>query len=591
MAVRFAADGQDYTRTLGLASTSQYSFSLWVRLAADRNAFSAALTLNDGVSFGSEVFLETDADGTTMALYSGGVKGARSLTVGTWYYFGVSVNGTNGTMVSRSLADTSFAVTTWTNGGAAMALNGLILGESRNGGEWLNGDLAAVKLWTGVTLTQAELEAEAGAYVPQRTAGLKAWYPLTQAETADHSGQGQTLSGGAGATTVDGPNIPWRQGRRRVILPQGFGASVTPAPVQGVASIPTPAISLGTRVQPGIVQGSTTIPMPDVFVGSSPPTNVQPTLVTGAASIPTPTITTVRNVTIAPVPLIGRAIILEPNVSVPIAAGDDLTGPGQLSYNGFKMGSGTRYSWQMLTGWWVDMPALDNGDMPDPSAHGSMPGQKLSGPRIITYESLIKAPKDEIEQAALDFLAGLPVPDADEQLPLAVQVLDQILIGYGACTQRAAPIDKRTRLGHIKAVAQFTLARPELYSRELLSATISDGGIVEVFNAGNTRTKPLIRCPGPAIGPELVVERILPDGSTDLRVLEFNLTIAAGETLIIDPAFGNATIGEVNKRRFRTGASVGIPDFVLGPGVSEVSYFTFAGGAPPATVLWRHAHL
>ncbi|MEV7011536.1 LamG-like jellyroll fold domain-containing protein [Streptosporangium sp. NPDC051022] len=592
MAVRFSASGQNYTRSLSLGSQTQWTVSCWVKITTDRNAYSTVWGLDDGSTLDYYI-LQTDADGTTILLLddADNTFGSRALTVGTWYYVGVSVNGANGTMVSRAAGDTSFTVSTWTTAAASTSLQNFRLGDAIFTDEWLNGCLAAVKVWSGATLTQAELEAEAWTYQPRRTAGLQAWYPLTRAETTDYSGNGRTLSGGSGATTEDGPGIAWRQGRRRIHRPLSVPAEATPGLVTGSTSIPTPAVSIGRTVAPSLITGTVSIPAPDIFTGDSPPTNVQPGIIHGSTVIPAPGVSTVKNVTATPALLVARAVIPTPAVSVPINPGDDLTGPGQLSYNGFKMGGGTPYSWQLLTGWWVDMPALDNGDVPHPSAHGAMAGQKLSQARIVTYESLIKAPKTEIEQAAMDFLAGLPVPDADEQLPLAVRVLDRILIGYGACTARAAPLDKLTRLGHLRATAQFTLARPELYSRELLSATVADGGFVEVFNAGNTRTQPLIRCPGPANGPELVVERILPDGSTDLRVLGFDLEIGPTETLIIDPFNSAASIGGVSKLRSRTGASVAIPDFVLGPKGSEISYSTAEGGAPPATVLWRHAHL
>ncbi|MFD8556615.1 hypothetical protein ACFV1N_04890 [Streptosporangium canum] len=589
MAVRFSADGQDYTRTISLGTISQFSLSCWVKISVDRDTYSTAWSL-DGVD--GYYALQTTFSGTSIVVMDNaeGSHGSRALTVGTWYYVGVALNGVNGTMVSRALGDTTFTVSTWSDGQPSFTATNLRLGDSP-GNEWLNGALTGVKFWSGVALTQAELEAEAWTHMPQRTAGLRAWYPLTRAETADYSGNALTLSGGTGATTEDGPGIAWRQGRRRTHHPLSLPAEATPALVLGAVSIPAPAVSTGVTVAPGIVTGTVSIPTPDIFVGSSPPTNVQPGIVQAAASIPAPVVDTVKNVTITPGAILARARVPEPTVSVPINPGDDLDRPGTLSYNGFKLGGGTVYSWQLLTGWWVDMPPLDNGDVPDPSTHGSMPGSKYAQSRIVTFESLINAPKDQIEQAALDFLDGLPVPDADEQLPLAIRIGDQILIGYGACTNRAAPIDVYEQLGLVKAVAQFTLARPELYSRELLSATITDGGFVEVFNAGNTRTPPLIRIPGPANGPELVVERILPDSSTDLRVLEFDLEVAPTETLIIDPANGTAAIGDVSKLRSRTGASIGIPDFVLGPGTSEISYSTAESGAPPATVLWRHARL
>lgn len=219
MAVRFNASGQEYTRTASLGAISSFSVTCWLKIAVDQNDTSGIWSLDDGNSGGFDnAYLATDTDGTTLQFIesSASVFGSRALTVGTWYYAGVSVNGANGTMITRALGDTSSTVTTWAFGAATVTATNWRIGKPVYAARWLNGSVAAVKFWTA-TLTQAELENEAWSYLPRRTTNLRAWHPLLTPETVDYSGGGFTLSGGAGTAKEDGPGISW--GPRRIILP------------------------------------------------------------------------------------------------------------------------------------------------------------------------------------------------------------------------------------------------------------------------------------------------------------------------------------------------------------------------------------
>ncbi|MGW4469659.1 LamG-like jellyroll fold domain-containing protein [Nonomuraea sp. NPDC004354] len=593
MAVRFTADGQQYTRTISLGTVSAWTVAFWFKISVDLNAISCLWQLTDaeGATFSR---LRLSTDGLSLLFQQQGGSSAsvtgRTLTAGTWYFVAVSVNGTTGQLISRAPNDASFTVEALTglnSGGTDHAT--LVIGNDLFGGEPVNGAMASFKHWSGVALSQAEVEAEYASNLPRRTANLRRWHPFTR-EAIDYSGNAQTLSGGTGATFEDGPPLAWRQHRRSPLIPGEIPVEVLADTITATSSIPTPGISLGTNVQTDLITATSSIPTPDIFTGGAV-TPVQPTVIQGSASVPTPSVSTVKNVSATPPVIAAIASVPMPDVFVPINPGDDLNGKGQISYNGFKMGGGTVYSLQRLIGTPWDMPALDNGDVPHPSAHGSLPGQKHSQARIFTVETLIKTPREQVEDAANAFLAGLPVPDADEQLPIALQVLDTIYIGFGACTKRDAPVEKRTPLGLVPASAQFTMADPRFYSRELLSATIPDGGNVDVLNAGNTTTYPILRCPGPAQRPLLEIARMLPDGSEDIRVIEYDLEVPAGQALIIDTKLGTVSIGGVSQAQARTNASVSIPDMVFGKGISTIAYETLSGTAPPAVALWKHAYL
>ncbi|MFI6813781.1 hypothetical protein ACIBG7_15275 [Nonomuraea sp. NPDC050328] len=588
MAVRISAEANRYRATIASPPTSnQWSVAFWIKPVV---ATGRIWSLNNASTGADEMLFSETGEFRLIAGDTGHTGPAAA--AGVWHYVGYSNNGVNGIWVIRTLTATSFTVLTWSDGSASSnQFSRLALGDHYEGGVPMDGSLAAFRWWSA-SLSQAELEAECFRQMPSRTAGLRGWYPLIRTtDLADLSGNGNTLTGGTGAAQDDGPGIPWRQGHRRIFLPGEVPAEATPPLITGVASVPTPAISLGRNVAAPLIGGTSSVPTPSIFVGGGV-TPVEAPRIVGTAAVPAPDVSTVKNVAVAAPLIAARALVPAPTVSVPVNPGDDLTGHGELSYNGFKLSAGT-YTLMRLTGTPWDMAPLDNGDVPHPSAHGALAGQKLAQERIVTAEFQITCPNDTeaAEAAALAFLDGLPVPDADEQLPIAIQIYNTVFIGYGACINRDAPVEQLAVLGFIPASAQFAMADPRFYSRQLLSATVPDGGDVDVNNAGNTPTRPLIRIPGPANQPLIEITRMLPDGTEDVRVLEYDVEIPAGQALVIDVALGTVALGEVNESQARTNQSVSIPDMVLGKGISTIAYESETGSAPPAVVLWKHAYL
>lgn len=214
MAVRFDASTENYTRTWSLGALSQWSCAFWGKISVDRNTWSTFLSIDNTTTSDYNV-LQVDSDGTSLGYWVAGgfhtnTTSPIALTVGTWYFIACSVNGASGTLVAQALNAASPTVVTWSTGQAISNATTLRLGDDM-ASEWLNGAMAGVKIWTGATLTQAELEQERWSYLPKRLANLKAWYPLLTPSTVDYSGNGQTLSGGTGTTTEDGPGIGWGQ--------------------------------------------------------------------------------------------------------------------------------------------------------------------------------------------------------------------------------------------------------------------------------------------------------------------------------------------------------------------------------------------
>ncbi|MFB4285713.1 hypothetical protein ACBJ59_61375 [Nonomuraea sp. MTCD27] len=540
----------------------------------------------------------------TLAFFGTGTgSSASSLTITSsdgWILLAVSKASGSQSVTFRKYV---YATDTWTSDtpaalvsdGTALGAGSVKLGSYYDGtGPFFNGEMAAVAIYNRV-LTQAELDTLAHSLTAWQDAGPAALWVLDQADAAqpvyDWSGGGANQTAIVG-TSTDTSSSPIGYGERYIETTpiRAVHATVEPPTVQGVAAIPAPDVSVGVNVQPEPVTGTAIIPAPDIFVGDSPPTLVQPSPITTAATIPTPDIA--LGIGLHPVPLIGRALIPTPTVDVPINPGDDLTGPGQISSNGFKLGAGTPYLWQRITGWYADMPGVDNGNVPHPTAHGALSGQKLSQPRIVTFDMKVEAAREDLDQIALNLLAGLPLPEADEEVPLAIRVGDLILVGTGACTHRQMPIETRAvQDGYLPGTVIWELSNPRLYSRELLTAVVADGATVEVFHAGNNTTHPTIRCPGPSLNPELVIERTLDDGTESVVTVGFDLTVEAGETLIVDSFNGTASIGDEDVGGTLSNASLGIADLVFGRQFSAITFSSALGTAPAATVLWRHAYI
>lgn len=223
MAVRFDADGEDYTRTANLPSQTVFTWCFWVVLDVDRNTWSTALSQHIDTS--NYTHIQTDEDGVTLTLFDSASTqiAIQALTVGTWYFVAVSRNGTGAnTNIYRAAAGAaSLSAQTGQTLNSNFTPTVLQVGESAFGSEWLNGRIAAVKIWSGVALTQAEIEAEWRQQCPVRFANLNSFYPFlaggaVAAAQADYSGIGGNLSGGTNSATADGPPVPWRLSKRRM---------------------------------------------------------------------------------------------------------------------------------------------------------------------------------------------------------------------------------------------------------------------------------------------------------------------------------------------------------------------------------------
>lgn len=225
MAVRFDAATEEYSATNGLPS-SVYTLCCWVRPAVltGGNKVVYWLTASGDVFTGIEFRdnASRDLQGYDSSTYAFNGLGPLAASAGTWYRCALVINGATATFY-RSAAGSALGSASVSDFTTPASPSTWYFGDDPYD-EWLDGSLAAVKVWSAA-LTQAEVEHELAQYAPKRTANLIRFHPFIKAETTDYSGAGNTLSGGTGTSTEDGPPIPWtRQPVRLVLPPAGTGA-------------------------------------------------------------------------------------------------------------------------------------------------------------------------------------------------------------------------------------------------------------------------------------------------------------------------------------------------------------------------------
>lgn len=206
-----SADALSYSTVANLPSAATHSWCGWVKLKADRNDFQCLWYLN-GNNADGEIFMSTSNDGTTLEL----TDSATALILGTlpidaWRFIAYQRTNTGraayigseagGALTKVSNTETKNRNTAYGSSAGIQLFNDIY-------SEWANAELALVRVWTSVALSDAEIDAEYRSPTPVRTSGLWADYRLVAAATAttDSSGNARTLT--AGGTFTDGGTNP-----------------------------------------------------------------------------------------------------------------------------------------------------------------------------------------------------------------------------------------------------------------------------------------------------------------------------------------------------------------------------------------------
>lgn len=137
--------------------------------------------------------------------------------LGWWFIAETNNSSTNTTkLYYRKDGNQTLNVTSGNTHPSISGITRFLIGtdDATGQNEWLDGDLAGVKVW-GAELSQAELLLESQHLSPVRTSGLHAFYPLQTVSTMlqDSSGNGRNLtpivSGGSWSQQT-GPSIPYQ---------------------------------------------------------------------------------------------------------------------------------------------------------------------------------------------------------------------------------------------------------------------------------------------------------------------------------------------------------------------------------------------
>lgn len=297
-----------------------------------------------------------------------------------------------------------------------------------------------------------------------------------------------------------------------------------------------------------------------------------------------------------------------------MAAGDLVIANGQLEWAGLLIGDGTIYRWGELTGWIDDMPAMDSGNVARTAAHGAWSGTDYLQSRTVGLTGHIRpTSREEYISAKAALRDAVQVaPDAAESA-LVIRTHDETFQAFGKPSIRLMPASLAYGAG---ILVPFTLgwvcSDPRVYgigeddggTLTLVGPSADTGGLIYpldypldygvagfpaegiAYVGGNTPTKPVITFNGPVEGPFLQ--------RADGRVLQFDVTIDDGESLVVDVAAESALLAGITHVA-ATASSVPIGMFTLlnGPAGNSLTFRGDSFPAPGATavITWRNAYL
>jgi hypothetical protein len=271
------------------------------------------------------------------------------------------------------------------------------------------------------------------------------------------------------------------------------------------------------------------------------------------------------------------------------------------SFRGVTVGDGTTVDILSVEG--VEgLPDIRTGDVPRGGVHGLAPGRDLYGARTIVLELEVVEDDTATLSTTLDDLKAA-FSTSDESVfawKLPGQVERQVL---ARCRRRPVVVDLPHLHGVQAMLVELIATDPLVYdATETATATAfpvtsggfsfpftfplafgtpSSGGIVMVENDGTEDAPWQATITGPWVNPYIEL------GSTGDR-LTFGITIASGETLVIDAADGARTVLlNGTSSRYST-IQAGSQWFKLPPGSSEVR-FGGSSGSGTAELRYRSA--
>jgi hypothetical protein len=284
-----------------------------------------------------------------------------------------------------------------------------------------------------------------------------------------------------------------------------------------------------------------------------------------------------------------------------MAAGDLITLPYQLEYNGFLMGNDTIYDVTGIDG--LDLIAVRQGEEKRPLDHGDldltpdlMPNRVL----IIRGELISTDPDDFI---SLRTATSIREAGQEQLLPLVIQLHDGVKYQMECrCRRRAIPIDWEFSTGAASFTLMFWCPDPRIYSNSEYSASTSVGaptgagfafdiafdlsfgggvgtsGQATAINEGDINTAPVVTLNGPLTAPSLI-------NDTTGEVWTSSIILGTGDVLIVD--FHERTVMLGGATRYSTVSPESVWwQLIPGPNVLRLAATT---GTGTASFVWRSA--
>lgn len=214
-AAAFSAQNQRYTRSsFGLDGTTDVTICLWAKMAVNRTTYSFCVSVDDGG--GNYVQLGPGGTGINLGVSAttGGITpntgAGQNMSLDTWTFMATvwrtTGGGTDDNHAYAIAPSTDVSMDAATYAGFNSA-SGLWVGGD-GFGDWFNGSIAQVKIWTAA-LSEAELEAELPVDGVVRSSNLHAYYSFRDGpQTTDESGNSRTLTAGAGSAALDEDGPP-----------------------------------------------------------------------------------------------------------------------------------------------------------------------------------------------------------------------------------------------------------------------------------------------------------------------------------------------------------------------------------------------
>lgn len=230
MAILVNGSGNYLSRTASPPDPVLVTGSLWLKMVTGENG--VGLFEWQGVACEFLFWTSLDA-GASFGVWNGtsSVGGGSGIN-GVWYHVAFqNAGGTNGLKI-------------WVNGSLMAQHDGLStpafgtfqklwVGADHYASVSGSANFAALKIWDAA-LTLDEIEKERWQYLPNRLLNLHLFSPFINTggtSFLDISGNGRNWTEAGTVTDADGPPIPWKMGRHRILIPAAAAAAGSIVPL------------------------------------------------------------------------------------------------------------------------------------------------------------------------------------------------------------------------------------------------------------------------------------------------------------------------------------------------------------------------